>query len=323
MLIQNAQLIKDKILKTLETRGPSLPVHLAKEANQSILFTSAFLSELLSEKKIFQTYMRVGSSAVYFLRGQEPLLENFQMHIKGKEKEALLKLKEERFLEDENQNPPIRVALRFIKDFAIPFQKEGKIIWRYFIEDESNYKQNKKIIEHQKIKEELNIFDDNSKRNESSGFSKSLAIQTNPTGGSSSSDELVEGNSKSSKEQPIKKELVRKTIKKKIIKKATTKQDDKFFNKVKEFLSQNSIELLEIEGFNKTSVTLKIKKNSKELLLIAHNKKKLEEKDFIEAHNKANEKNLKYMIISTGEQTKKLVSFIKAIQNLEEIEKIE
>jgi len=32
-------------------RGPSLPVHIASETGLSMLFASAFLSELLSEKK--------------------------------------------------------------------------------------------------------------------------------------------------------------------------------------------------------------------------------------------------------------------------------
>ena len=341
----SAQEIKDKIVKVLQQRGPCLPVHLSKEVNQSILFTSAFLSELLAEKRIFQSNMKVGSSSLFFLRGQEFQLEKFQDHIKGKEKEALVKLKDERFLNDETQNPPIRVALRFIKDFAIPFKDGEKLMWRYYLEDEANYKSNpikelpkeepkpeiKKdeqvrpstladaVASHKEPKEDLNIFDDDSKKN--SGFSELLETPKTSTGGSSSSDELVVGDSKSSEEEKPKK-TVKKKATKKVTKKTSTKED-KFFNKVKEFLAENSIELLEIEGFNKTSVTLKVKKDSEEILLIAHNKKKLTEKEFIDAQKKASEAGLKYIITSTGEQTKKLTNFIEAIQNMQEIGKIE
>ena len=93
-MAQTAQEIKEKIIQTLRFKGPSLPVHLASASGQSILFTGAFLSELLGEKQIKQTHMRVGSSPVYFLAGQEPQLEKFQEHISGKEKEALMLLKE-------------------------------------------------------------------------------------------------------------------------------------------------------------------------------------------------------------------------------------
>jgi hypothetical protein len=54
--------IKNKIIQSLETKGPSLPIFLAREIGMDLLFTSAFLSELKSEKKILTTFLRVGSS---------------------------------------------------------------------------------------------------------------------------------------------------------------------------------------------------------------------------------------------------------------------
>ncbi len=51
MAIQDTVPIKEKILSVLKKRGPSLPVHVAGETELSMLFASAFLSELLSEKK--------------------------------------------------------------------------------------------------------------------------------------------------------------------------------------------------------------------------------------------------------------------------------
>ncbi|MFC1682475.1 hypothetical protein ACFL0X_02575, partial [Nanoarchaeota archaeon] len=72
---------------------------------------------------------RVGSSPVYFLEGQERGLEGFSNHLKSKEKEAFDLLKEKKFLGDSEIEPAIRVALRAIKDFAVPFERDGKVIW--------------------------------------------------------------------------------------------------------------------------------------------------------------------------------------------------
>ena len=130
MPTQDTSKIKEKIIFTLRRRGPCLPVHIANEIQTSILFASAFLSELVSEKKIKMSYMKVGSSPIYFIPGQEHLLERFSQHLKTKEKDAFELLKNHRFLIDSKQDPAIRVALRFIRDFAIPFKQNNEIVWR-------------------------------------------------------------------------------------------------------------------------------------------------------------------------------------------------
>ena len=127
---------KEKILSTIRMRGPILPVQVAKEINFSPLFASAFLSELKDEDKIKISNMRVGSSPLYYLPGQEVMLEKFVPYLNQREKEAFQKLRQEKLLEDANQDPVVRVALRAIKDFAIPVKVrvdgEMKLFWKYF-----------------------------------------------------------------------------------------------------------------------------------------------------------------------------------------------
>ena len=89
---------KEKIISFIEMRGPSLPVHIGKEINTSILFTSAFLSELISEKRLKISNLKVGNSSLYFIAGQEPRLEEFSQHLKSKEKDAFELLKQKRIL---------------------------------------------------------------------------------------------------------------------------------------------------------------------------------------------------------------------------------
>src|SRR3989344_7473913 len=284
--------VKEKIISFIRFRGPSLPVHIGKEINTSILFASAFLSELISEKRLKISSLNVGNSHLYFIPGSEPLLENFSQHLNGKEKEAFELLKQKRILRDSEQHPAIRVALQEIKDFAIPFKKDDQIYWRYFmISDQELINKIREIPEIKTEKKELII------KNEQ----KSPKIEM----------------AQSSPVKTKKKEL------KKIKEKTSGKKNDKFFNKVKEFLSKNSIEILDVEDASKDNLILKIKINGREKLLVAYNKKKIDESDIIKAYKKSSELALEYIILSLGEPSKKMNEFIEAVKKLDGIKKIE
>ena len=317
-MVQDTSNIKEKILSTLKQRGPSLPVHIAGGTGLSMLFASAFLSELFSEKKIKISNMKVGNSPIYFLPEQEFMLQNFSQFLKSKEKDAFILLKQKKFLKDREQEPAIRVALRSINDFAIPFKKNEEIFWRYFTE-----------------KEELKIKEKPKQDREKEGL---IQIQT-PS--KEPEKTLPSEDIKESEEKTLKKpelnvfdkqntneldifEKKQTKSKKKITRKRTShKKNEKFFNKVKEYLEKKSIEILDIESFSKNDLILKIKKDDKEKLLMAYNKKRITEPDLIKAYNKSSEIGLPYMILSLGEPTKKLSNFIKAIKKLEKISKID
>jgi len=133
----DANLIKKRIIEILRNRGPTLPIQIARETKIDSLFISAFLSELLNEKKIKTSSLKVGGSSLYFLEGQEEQLEKFYNYLHPKESEAYLLLKNKKVLKDSEQEPAIRVALRAIKDFAVAFKIEEEIYWRYVHAKES------------------------------------------------------------------------------------------------------------------------------------------------------------------------------------------
>jgi len=275
---QDTTQLKEKIVDFLRIKGPSLPVHIAQEIKLSGLFTSAFLSELFSEKKIKMSHLRVGSSPVYFLSDQEQGLEKFSIHLKSKEKEAFLLIKEKKILRDYEQEPAIRVAMRAIKDFAIPFEKDGELYWKYFIVQIPVEKENITILE-----------------------------------------TPIEEEKEEKKEKP--KKVQKKKPAKKIQK--SKKGNDKFLAKVKEFLAKENIEIKGIESFSKEGIVLKVQTNGEEKAFIAYNKKRIDEKDLINANQKAEELGLKYIILSLEEPSKKIKELIEAIKNLSGIEKIE
>ncbi|MEK6895045.1 MAG: hypothetical protein AABX48_00840 [Nanoarchaeota archaeon] len=303
-MVRDATLIKEKIIITLRQRGPSLPVHIANATGQSMLFAGAFLSELLSEKMIKISDMKVGSSPIYFLEGQEPQLENFTKYLKGKEREAFEILKEKKFLKDKNLSPVIRIALRSIKDFAIPLKYNEEIYWKYYTIPTSTF--NPEIF----APERIQIKQPEEKEEK---IEEPVKLETKENKKDEEKEVII-----SSEEKP----KIHK-IKKQAKKKKAAKQDDKFFNKVKEYLSGKSIEIIGVEGITKNNLTLKVKTKNKEKLIIAYNKKKINESEIIKAHKKAGEVGLPYIILTMGETPKKTISLMDALKTLETIEKIE
>lgn len=106
------------------------------------------------------------------------------------------------------------------------------------------------------------------------------------------------------------------------VKRKNLQRENKFFNRVKEFLSEKSIGLRDIVSFHKNEITLRISIDGEEKLLIAYNKKRINEDDIIRADKKAKESNLPYMVLSLGGPTKKINALIDAIKNLISMEKL-
>jgi len=141
-MVEDSNTTKKRILEIINRKGPSLPVHIAKEISMPPLFVSAYLSQLAGEGSLKISRMKVGNSPLYFLKGQEKLLGNFIQYLAPKEREAQQLLEQQKIISDEEQEPAIRVALRSLKDFATPFEKNNKIYWKY-IGVQENFNQEK------------------------------------------------------------------------------------------------------------------------------------------------------------------------------------
>ena len=278
-MVVDASLIKERIINFLTNNGPSLPVHIAKSVGMDMIFTSAFLSELMSHGKIKTSHLKVGTSPIYFIPGQENGLGKFSQYLKGKEHEAFMLLEKEDFLVDEKQEPAIRVALSSIKDFAKPLEKNGNLIWRFFLSEEKNYKNEEKI---------------------------EPPIETKET---------------KSQPEEVKKKNVRKKTSSAPRKKSST--DEKFFNRVKEFLGNQNVEIEDIVSFNNKELILKVIENNEEKIIVAFNKRRITEKEILLAYKKAEERKMNYSVFSFGELPKKTQTFIDAMKSLNSIEKIE
>jgi len=320
MPAQDTTQLKEKIITHLRLRGPNLPVPIAKEIGQSTLFTSAFLSELYAEKRIKISNMKIGSSPAYYLPHQTPMLEKFSEHLKSKEKDAYLLLRGKKFLIDRNQEPAIRVALRAIKDFAIPFEKDKELIWRYLTIPQEEFEQ-VKLPEQKKEEPKIIIPEQKQPEKNKQETEEILKKQIQPKETEKQLEifDKPKKEKKAGKKQKSKQKKQEKPVKKKI---QSSNKNDKFFNSVKETLNSKGIDITDIIGFNKSNLILKINEKSQEKLLIAYNKKRIDEKDIINAHKKAIEFNLPYTIFSLGEPNKKILGVIDAIKSLSSIEQI-
>jgi hypothetical protein len=128
---------KEKILGIIRQRGPIAPMQLAKELKVESFMASAMLSELVSEKKVKISSLKVGSSPLYYLPGQQDRLEQFVGSLNEKDRRTYALLKDKKVIQDKAQDPLTRVSLRAIKDFAIPLEvtvdSRTELFWRWFL----------------------------------------------------------------------------------------------------------------------------------------------------------------------------------------------
>ncbi len=132
-------LAEDKILNYLKFNGPSLAINVAKGIGEQNLLASAFLSELASRKKVRISHLKIGSSPLYFLPGQEPQLLNYSKDLKAKDQEILAKLGHEKILREKELELLEKVVLRALKDFAVPLQVtfagQKELFWKWYLLD--------------------------------------------------------------------------------------------------------------------------------------------------------------------------------------------
>lgn len=134
----NTSDIRNKIISFLKAKGPSLPYEIATLLKKDIIIASAFLSELISAKIVKMSNLKIGSSPLYYLPGQESMLEKFTDHLKGNELEAYSLIKKRKLLKDSELEPKERVSMGFIRDFASPIKvitPEGETVdyWKFYL----------------------------------------------------------------------------------------------------------------------------------------------------------------------------------------------
>ena len=292
---------KERILEVIRQRGPELPVRIANTIGVSNLFTAAFMSELVGEQKLKLSNMRVGSSPLYYIIGQEEQLQKYTDHLNHKEKEAFRNLKENKILEDDKLEPAIRVALRSIKDFAIPIQiinnSETKIFWKIHTLDNNGAKEIIEQIISPKIEKVVK-------------------------------EKIIE-KTKLPEEKVVEKVIVEKKVE--IInihkeKQAIKEISSPFLENIKKILDNKNFKVLSEILVKKKEYVAKVLADThlgkQEVYLVAKDKKKITIDDFVNTIQKSQSEKMQALILSPGEIDKKALSYYKEWQNLIKHEKI-
>lgn len=127
----------DQVYELVKRYGPLLPVKIASLLKMSTTFAGAFLSELIAKKSIRCSHAKIGGSPLYYTEDQREKLQDLYGHLNDKDQNAFTLLKEKKILRDIELSPIMRVALRNIKDFAVPLNvtlPTGKeIFWKWYL----------------------------------------------------------------------------------------------------------------------------------------------------------------------------------------------
>jgi len=315
---------REKIISFIKIRGPCLPVHISQHLKIDSLLASAMLAELLSDKRLKLSNLRVGNSPLYYLVGQEFQIENFYQYLPNKEKEAFEILKDKSVLKDADQLPAIRVALRSIKDFAFPFQHNNELYWRFIKVNEGNASeliQNTLTTQIKPVQMEIpivrKILPEHIERVRELPVAKSIQpIQK--------AVEMITPESIFTKEEPKKVSLIlERKVQENVLKSTKSKKEkdkSEFVSKVYEFFENNSLKLVKEISAKKKEFTgiINVENNGKfdSYLCIAKEKKSVSDKDLMKQLQVGQKENLPVLFISNGDASKKAVEWLDYLGNV-------
>lgn len=330
----NVAEIKERIIGFLNEKGPSLPIPVAKFSGVNTMLASAILSELLNEKRVKISFLRVGNSPLYYTPGNETRLEVFaETNLHGVEKEAFLKLREKRILEDEHEQPAIRVALRHIKDYAKQVSSEGRVFWKYFLV--SNEEFNERLTNPVKTQRDVGqmVWEDIKKEGvkiDAKERIERIAAEIAEKHAELEREkqillekalhpsvEIVEVSKPIEQEEPKKEKQIKLKTKK------LKPEVENFFNHVKNFLEKSNMTFVESIVLSKKEIVLRVKNEDvQDVLIVAYDKKKIDNKDLLKAYKRSLLLKMPYFILSKGETPKKIKEAVDAHKSLLRIDKL-
>ncbi len=291
---------REKILQAIRMKGPVIPSQIKEVVNADILMTSAMLSELTSRNMLKVSSLKIGSSPLYYLPGQESRLQDFSNKLNEKDKRTYDLLKGKRILRENDLDPLTRVSLRQIKDFAKPldvsFGDEKEIFWKWYLapDDEVNALI-KTALETKEAKREL----------------KKPELK----------EEKIEKEKPAISERIKEEALVKKLPKTRKPRLAEVAGDD-FVKQVHDYFRKTSIEILEQNIVKKNSelefvITLPTPVGAVTYYCKAKSKKKPSDADLASAFVQGQLKKLPVLFLTPGELTKRAKDMLgKEFKNL-------
>ena len=312
---------RNKILEIIKVKGPVIPVQVSKDIGMNILMSSAHLAELTASNLVKISHVKVGGSPVYYLPGQESMLQKFTGSLNDKEKKAYDLLNNSKVLRDREQEPVIRVALRELRDFAKPlnvtYNDQSEIFWKWYLisdEEASNLIKprlelpNKEVPQQEARKKEPRL--EQNKESFEKPVQKTIAKQN-------IQQTIPE------KQEKINENITEKApaIQKEKIKKPKQDKEDEFLSQLSKFFEKSSIQVISSEVIRKNAeidliVEIPSVVGNLQYYCKAKNKKRVSDSDLSSAYVKGQLRKLPVLFISTGELSTKAESMLTKELNL-------
>jgi len=294
---------REKIVEIVKAKGPVLPAHIYKEIGTNILMASAHLAELTASNRLKISRIKVGGSPLYYLPGQEAMLQKFVSNMNDKEKKAYDLLSQNKILRDSEQEPVIRVVLREIKDFALPlnvkYNNNQEIFWKWYLtsdEDAEKLIKTKLGIEkpEEKIKKEERKIEPVQRIKE-----KQIENAQKP----------LREIQQQKLEKPIEKIREKRGRKPK-------QKEDIFLKDLMKFFEKNNIKIINTETIKRNSeidfiVEIPSVVGNLQYYCKAKNKKRVSDSDLSNAYVKGQFKKLPVIVLSPGELSSKAQDILK------------
>lgn len=303
--MEKAMELREKIVDIVKSKGPVIPVQISKEIGTNILMASAHLAELTASKRLKISNVKVGGSPLYYLAGQEAMLQKFAGNFNDKEKKAFDLLSQSKVLMDSEQEPVIRVALREIKDFAMPlnvtYNNKTEIFWKWHMTTDEEAEK--------LIKTKLGIDKPEEKKIEAK-----KAEPIKPLKEKSISKEVKEAPQQKLKERAEK--LPEKRGRK------PKEKEDLFLKDLTRFFEKNKIKIITSETVKRNSeidfvVEIPSVVGNLQYYCKARNKKRISDSDLSTAYVKGQLRKLPVLVLSPGELSAKAQEMLaKELSNL-------
>ncbi|MBT6995007.1 hypothetical protein HN865_03250 [Candidatus Woesearchaeota archaeon] len=267
-------------LSVVMNKGPLQPSQIATTVNTNILFASAILSELVDNKKVKITHVKRGGSPFYYVQGQEEKLMDLAKYLSGKTKEAYDILSEKLVVRDSTAEPWQRVALRELKDFAVPVHVNYKGIqetfWKWYL----------------------------TTNDEAKGIIKELFNEK----GEVEKETLVE----KPIEEPLKKEIQKEVVQETLVKKESIENGEEILG---DYFSSNEMYIISQNVVRKGRefnfvIDVPSRLGKLRYFVKYKNKKSITDKDLLGAFDEGMEKGLPILFLSGGELNKKAQKYM-------------
>lgn len=128
---------KEQVLQMVKMKGFVVPSDLVRQFHSDTFIMGAVLSDLVHDKKLGVSTVKIGGSPVYYPPESKEKLLDLVKYLNEKDKATFALLQKQKVLSDTEQTPLVRVSLRALKDYAKPIEvtanSQTKLFWKWYL----------------------------------------------------------------------------------------------------------------------------------------------------------------------------------------------